>query len=97
MGTMTTFLGEATVTGYSNPSGETSEAEPVVAVSAEERAMEARISVISCTRALTSLELVFEERSCESLAWTQGCVETVTFGGTDMAKARLRMKKPWDG
>lgn len=82
MGTMTIFPVVSTVTGYSKPSGETS-VPWVEVLSVLSSADEARRSVSSCTRDFVSFVLVFAERSCESLACTQGCLETVTCDGRD--------------
>jgi hypothetical protein len=42
------------------------------------------IRAISCTRVCASRGPVEAERSCESLAWRHGCVETWAFLGSDM-------------
>jgi len=39
------------------------------------------MSAISCTSVCASLDPVFADRSCESLAWRHGCVETCAFLG----------------
>ena len=59
----------------------------VEVLSALSSADEARRSVSSCTRDFVSFVLVFAERSCESLACAQGCVETLTFDGRDIVAA----------
>lgn len=45
------------------------------------RASQPIINAISFTRAFVSRDEVDEERSWESFAWRQGCLETWTFGG----------------
>jgi hypothetical protein len=47
------------------------------------RASQPMMREISWTRALVSRELAVLSRSCESLAWRQGCEETWTFEGSD--------------
>jgi hypothetical protein len=54
------------------------------AVSPAPRASYPIIRAISCTRVCASREPVEAERSCESLAWRHGCVETWAFLGRDM-------------
>lgn len=61
------------------------------------RASQATIRAISCTRALVSFEEVDAERSWESFAWRQGCLETWTLEGRESMIAVVQFVQMVDG